>query len=103
MMKNSTKYIIAKYDYFTKRNTAINWFTDRLEALDAIFIYAVSYLEVKDGHEKIKDPENHNSFMFDKHKFRTTLKSTLTPGHYIIRDPDTHVYKLEIWQKSIEK
>lgn len=96
-------YNICKYDYVTKKNIIFSSYTDLYTALNSLYYNAISYLQEQDGYEKVKDIENFKSFMYNKKDFRTYLKSTLLPGHYIVRDPDSHVYKLEIWQKRIIK
>lgn len=92
-------YYISEYNYETKRNKAVMNFTDKFMALDYVFQYAVEYLEKKDGLDKTKEFSN---FLFNKKKFRTNLKNSLSPGHYIVRDPENHVYKLEIWKKDVK-
>lgn len=104
MEKYYTKYFIVKYDYVTKRNISLDeLFTDKFTALNMIFSIALNYLQSQDGYEKIKNIDKHQSFMFSKSQFDSAFKKTLTPGHYIIRDSDDHVYKLEIWRKSLTK
>src|SRR6185437_4875795 len=101
-------YYINKYDYKVKKNKILQSlqgsqsFTNLSEALNALFIYVVDYIGTQDGFEKAQD-DKIMQFMFNKKKFRTALRASLNPGHYIIRDPDDHVYKLEVWQKSIER
>lgn len=95
------KYCITKYDYTIKRNQIISWYTDVFTALNNLYIYVFIYLQEQDGYKKMEDVENLNKFMFNRNKFRSALKISLPPGHYIIRDPGDHIYKLEIWQKSV--
>lgn len=94
----SIKYFLFEYNYSTKKNKSLEGFTENLAAQNALWATAYNYLEQKDGCEKLKD---NNLFIIDSKKFRKSLKASLNPGHYIIRDPYNHFYRLEIWQKSI--
>lgn len=98
MENYNIKYYVTEYHYDVKRNKTVETHTDKFTALNALFNRTLSYLEAKDGCEKIKDVK---TFLFDKKCFRSALKASLTPGHYIIRDPESHVYKLEIWNKTV--
>lgn len=91
---------ITKYDYKTKTNTIVERHSNRSEAIDAVYMYAIRYLCERDGVEKVRNSEEPGKFMFNRSEFRTGLKASLPDGHYIVRDPATHVYALEIWQKK---
>lgn len=93
------KHYLTEYNYATKRHRALEGFTDRLAAQNALLIFAINYLENKDGCEKVK--KDISSFLFNHKKFKNALRSSLNPGHYIVRDPNNHVYRLEIWQKNV--
>ena len=97
------KYYIAKYDYSTKRNKIIDQHNDAFTALNALFMYVLNYLQMQDGCEKIKNTDNLKSYMFDIINFTSTLKTSLNSGHYIVRDVDNHIYKLDVWKKSTIK
>lgn len=105
-----SKFHIVRYDYDTKKNYSVKLIDDKRLVLDEIWQYAVDYLKQKDGSEKIKESKNVaeelknlKEYVIDKKNFRSSFKSTLSVGHYIVRDADSHVYSLTIWRKSSVK
>lgn len=90
---------ITQYDYSTKVNRVVETHRTLTEAADAVYARAVGFLISNDGKQKVPDPEKYQSFMFTRVSWRK-MKHQLAPGHYIIRDPASHIYQLEIWKKS---
>lgn len=93
-------YQVVKYDCNTKRCQSIQEYTDLYNALNASYAYVINYIQINDGYEKIKN-DHVSNFIFNKKNFRSAIKNSLPIGYYIVRDVD-HVYKFEVWRKSLK-
>jgi len=96
------KYIVTEYDYNVKKNRFVCKFNEKYNALEFLLTSVIEYLEEKDGSEKTKNIPLSN-YLFDRKNFRSAVRKSLSPGHYIVRDTTEHIYKLEIWCKTIIK
>jgi hypothetical protein len=95
------KYLICKYHYQTKNNVVIEMYSEKLNAVNNLFNIAVLYIKEKDGLNNIQGIDSLNTNrIINKSNFADTTH--LPAGHYIVRDQQKdHLYKLEMWQKTV--
>lgn len=75
---------------------------DKRPALNELENLAIDYIWDKDG--EIKVGQGAKSWLLNAKTFAdANFKSSLAVGHYIVRDPEDHVYKLTIWRKYEKK